>query len=162
MAGFAEAGRSYRRFKLNSNHLQEKETMPDRAAFNRIQVMLLLVAAGSMFGCGQNTAVNSSIPGASTSTISLSISPPSAVLTTGQTVQFSAPGIDSVIWSVNDVAGGTPATGTISSQGFYTAPGVPTSQVVVVKVSSALNPANSVSASVTLVSPGTVSATNHP
>src|SRR5580698_580596 len=54
------------------------------------------------------------------------ITPATAVLLPAQTVQFNATSNGSIsgstVWMVNNVAGGTAATGTISSSGLYTAP----------------------------------------
>ena len=55
------------------------------------------------------------------------ISPPSAILAPGQSLQFSAMAdglpLANSVWFVNGVPGGTPTTGTITNQGLYTAPG---------------------------------------
>lgn len=55
-----------------------------------------------------------------------SVTPLQAVLLPGQTVQFSASkngaSILNAQWSVNNIVGGTPATGIITAAGFYTAP----------------------------------------
>jgi hypothetical protein len=53
-----------------------------------------------------------------------SITPQTAVVTGGQTQQFAVGGTggSTVVWSVDGVAGGSAATGTITSGGLYTAP----------------------------------------
>src|SRR5207302_1034504 len=63
--------------------------------------------------------------------ISVTISPTSASVATGQTQQFTATvngrPSTAVTWQVNGVAGGSTPTGTISSTGLYNAPhSVPT------------------------------------
>lgn len=62
------------------------------------------------------------------------ISPSSAILSPGQSLQFTAIAdglpLANSVWLVNGVAGGTPTTGTITNQGLYTAP---TGSVSVVK-----------------------------
>ena len=56
----------------------------------------------------------------------ITITPSSAVVLPGQTVQFSATEtgapVANPVWFVNQVAGGTTTTGTITSSGLYTAP----------------------------------------
>jgi arylsulfate sulfotransferase len=80
-----------------------------------------LVTACSISGC--NSSGFAPVP---------TILPNSAILLPGQSFQFSAtvpggslvtPGlVASAVWSVNQVAGGSDATGTITSSGLYTAP----------------------------------------
>ncbi|HET7258792.1 MAG TPA: hypothetical protein VFI75_03665, partial [Candidatus Acidoferrum sp.] len=51
----------------------------------------------------------------------LTVSPRNIALTPGQTQQFTASG-GTVTWSVNGIAGGSPAVGSITSSGVYTPP----------------------------------------
>lgn len=81
-------------------------------------------------GCGGNGGNT----GGNGSTItSVSVSPPSANLLTQATQQFSSTvnGTGSfssqVSWSVSGISSGNSTVGTISSNGFYTAPAVPPS-----------------------------------
>src|SRR2546426_568882 len=98
--------------------------------------------------------------------ISVTISPTSASVATGQTQQFTATVTGSsntgVTWQVNGVAGGSTPTGTISSTGLYNAPhSVPTtstgSQTVTTTVTvtavSQASPSSSGSAAVTVFAP---------
>jgi len=66
------------------------------------------------------------------------VSPNSALLMPGQTVQFGATSneapLANPIWLVNNVAGGTASTGTISSTGLYVAPSASTPAKVQVSV----------------------------
>ena len=89
---------------------------------------------------------------------SVSISPTTANVVAGKTLQFSASvqnSTASVIWQVNGVAGGDPTLGTIASSGTYTAtysaPNV--SNPVTVSVTAVLEtmPALSASAGVTVI-----------
>jgi YD repeat-containing protein len=55
------------------------------------------------------------------------VTPPSARVTFGEAVQFAAEVVTAgdergVVWSVNGIAGGNPAVGTITAGGLYTAP----------------------------------------
>jgi len=51
----------------------------------------------------------------------ISVSPRTAALTSTRTQQFTA-SVGNVTWSVDGVAGGSPASGTITGAGFYTPP----------------------------------------
>ena len=102
-----------------------------------------------------NVHLNASAP-------AYTITPAGAVLAAGREVQFVAhPASSTVTWYVNDVAGGTAATGTISSQGYYTAPAVPVA--VTVTASEASTPGElAATVPVYVVVPGTVSKSNNP
>ena len=104
-----------------------------------IAICLLL----SITACGGGTQNNNNEGGGSSSpTISVSISPTSATVSAGSTQQFHATVTGSsntaVQWQVNNVAGGSSQTGTISSSGLYTAPSpTNTLHVTVTAVASA-------------------------
>lgn len=94
--------------------------------------------------------------------VSLSISPTTANVATGQTVQFTANvrnSSEGVIWQVNGQPGGDSATGTISPSGTYTAtytaptniPANPTPFTVMVTAALQDNSAVSAPAGVTVV-----------
>jgi len=97
------------------------------------------------------------------------ITPSAASLVTGTTQSFSAsvsgPADTAVTWSVNGVAGGNGALGTISSSGLYTAPAtVPVPANVSVRATSVANPtAFSVAGVIlsALVDPGTGQGTSN-
>ena len=107
---------------------------------------------------------NSLVSGKATVTIvsppvSIGISPSTANLAAGQTLQFT-PLVDnskaSVTWQVNGVAGGDPVHGTITSTGTYTAPAnIPSPPTVTVTAMLQTSPPLSASAGVTIVQPGT-------
>lgn len=104
-------------------------------------------------GCGGGSTL-----GVVTPQVSITISPQSDSILTGQTAAFtaSATGLTntSVTWAVDGVAGGNGALGTISSAGVYTAPGVPPSpNVVTVSATSVANTSVKDSASVTIENP---------
>src|ERR1039458_4174458 len=86
------------------------------------------------------------------------MTPPAAPLTASQTQQFVAAvsGLSNtaVNWSVS------PAVGTVSSTGLYTAPAsVSGAQTVTVKATSAADPTQSANASIALAPPVSVSLT---
>lgn len=83
----------------------------------------------------------------------LSVSPISVTVLTSGTQQFTAsgPGSGAVTWLVNGVAGGSAASGTISTGGLYTAPAVPPSPNTVTV--SATRGSQSFAASVQVISP---------
>lgn len=71
---------------------------------------------------------------------------------TFEAIDFSG----AVVWAVNDVPGGTPATGTIAA-GRYQAPArVPADAVVTVSATSEADPDQRASATVTITAPGTL------
>jgi uncharacterized membrane protein len=66
-----------------------------------------------------------------TVTAGFAVSPRAAVVTFAQTQQFTATaGFGNVTWLVDGVAGGSPTTGTITSNGLYTPPGAVGSHTV--------------------------------
>jgi hypothetical protein len=89
----------------------------------------LLIAVGMWTGCGATSVSNGSNPGSSNG---VSVSPTSASVRAGATQQFAATVTgtsmagaqlnQSVMWSLNGVAGGNASLGQISSTGMYTAP----------------------------------------
>ena len=92
----------------------------------------------------------------SLSPLTMSISPSSANLNAGQSQQFSAQvnhnTNTSVTWSIN------PAVGAISASGLYTAPAILGSQrSITVAATSVADPTKSLSSTVTLLSPVSVS-----
>lgn len=81
--------------------------------------------------------------------VTIGMSPASAGVQTGGTVQFTASG-GAVTWSVNGVAGGNATVGTISSSGLYTAPASVPSGAVTVRATSTADTSKSATASVTV------------
>ncbi len=126
----------------------------------------MLVSGGLLFiisfasGCSSSSIVPIPI-----------ITPASAVLLPGQTVQFSATetsgSIANPVWLVNQVAGGTAATGTISSSGLYTAPANSALTSVQISVRDATYKTQSVPAQISIFQanhfqPGAVAGTLNP
>gem|GEM_PF-706509 len=101
-----------------------------------------------------------------TSSTSVSVSPSKASIATGATQQFTATvtGLANTVvsWSVNGMAGGSSALGTVSSMGLYTAPAsLPSPNPVTVTATSVASPGQSASAMVTIVtSSGSLSSLN--
>jgi arylsulfate sulfotransferase len=84
----------------------------------------------------------------------------------GQSAQFST-AISSPVWLVNNVAGGSSSTGTITTSGLYTAPATAGATSVQVTAQNPASSAQSASAQVSFFqpsnfTPGTVSTTNNP
>lgn len=97
-----------------------------------------------------------------TSPSSTSISPQAAAIAPGQSIAFAAKvsgNSSGLTWSVSGVAGGNSTVGTVDSSGNYTAPS--TSKGIIAYV-SAQSGSNSVTASVAVIPPGQVTATNNP
>lgn len=128
-----------------------------------------LIATGSTATPGNMVfAVRQPAPGAVTgntvtvtvnaATVGVTISPTSSSVFLGGSATFvatvSGSANTAVTWSVNDIAGGSPTVGTITSGGVYTAPvTLPSSSVVTVKATSAAATQATASAAVSLVVP---------
>ena len=103
--------------------MREQNLTKARRSRRATPVLLAFVLIGAT-GCGftGNSPSSPNSPGK----ISVSVAPQSVAVMLGDTVQFTATvtGANStaVIWSVNGIAGGSAATGTISVTGLYTAP----------------------------------------
>jgi arylsulfate sulfotransferase len=102
--------------------------------------------------------------GASSESV-VSISPAAVALSVGQSIQFQAtpPGsAQSLVWSVNNITGGSAMLGTIGGSGVYTAPSEPQSIAVTITARASSNSISSVSAQVFVVAPGVVEGTQNP
>jgi hypothetical protein len=115
---------------------------------------LLVSLETGCVGSGHNATAPASAPAAN----GLSVSPGSAGVRAGDTQQFTATlgGVTTaaVTWSVNGVAGGSAAIGTISLSGVYTAPAsVPNPNSVTVKATRTFDSSASATGSVTLLNP---------
>lgn len=105
-------------------------------------------------GCGQENP------------IAISLSPQTAALGTGQSMQFTAIGAPSgVSWSVFGYTSLAPGLatdfGTIDASGMYTAPSGAQSLTVIVTAISKRDPSKSGIATINVVAPGQVTATNN-
>ena len=114
-----------------------------------------LVAVADIIGINGNSNFGST--GCAINPISVSVSPQTAYLYSGQTQQFTATVTNSnnsaVTWSISPAG-----TGTISSSGLYTAPvGISSVQTVTVTATSQADTTKSASATVTLYPPMTIS-----
>lgn len=120
----------------------------------RMRVDLLLAVALmclQLVGCG-DTANTSKVP------VSLQISPKTATVLVGDTLQFTVTvnggAGSSVTWSVNGTAGGNSSVGTVDANGSYTPPMIPPSpNTVTVQATSTSNSSLSSSASISIVNP---------
>jgi arylsulfate sulfotransferase len=121
-------------------------------------VVLCIVAlsVGILSGCADPLSGNSAIQ----------ISPTSALLSPGQKLQFSAivnvPNVPQFLWQVNGVVGGSPSTGTITTDGVYTAPNTPPSQQIQIGVREQLAQATVSIFDPSHPNPGSVAATQNP
>lgn len=127
--------------------------------------MLLTILAALQTGCAQISATHSSPtpptappnPPASGS-ISVSVTPNPASVRAGSSQQFAATVTgatnSSVTWSVNNVAGGNSANGTITGSGNYAAPAVlPNPNTITIQATSSADSSASGSSTVTLLNP---------
>ena len=87
--------------------------------------------------------------------VTVDVSPSSATVRTTRARSFTATvngAPNTVTWSVNDIAGGNTAVGSIDSSGQYVAPSlVPNPAVVTVRATSTASPTSSGAASVTII-----------
>lgn len=94
------------------------------------------------------------------------ISPRAAAVLSGGSIQFAASvagkSAEKVTWYVDDIAGGSPSVGTISSSGLYTAPAVPGPSTFFIAGVSCPEGMLSNSAFVTVLTEGRVTPTSHP
>lgn len=91
--------------------------------------------------------------------ISVTVSPQSAAVGSGQLTQFTATvsnDSSGVTWSATSTGA---AAGTIDAAGNYTAPSVTTNATVTITATSKADPTKSASATVTVIAPGVVTAT---
>jgi len=114
----------------------------------------LTVTAQSL---AQSTAKATAIVTLTTPTVSVSLSPTNPSLQVGQSLQFSAKvtgaSNSGVNWLVSNTVGGTPALGTISATGLYTAPAAVPNAAVIVTAQSTASPSSVASTSVSLTTP---------
>jgi hypothetical protein len=106
-----------------------------------------------ILGCGGLSVIGLSAAAGSNSPASISLSPSKASLSPAQTLQFipteTGTSSDAVTWTVS------PAIGSISSSGVYTAPGsVASSRNVIVTATSASDPLMTATAEVAVLSQG--------
>src|SRR5215469_3976199 len=99
--------------------------------------------------------------------ITITVTPASATLSPGASTQFTATVTGTtntaVTWQVNGTVGGSTATGTITSNGLYTAPGaIPNPATVTVTAVLSANASDSGSASVTIAQQVAVTVSPNP
>jgi arylsulfate sulfotransferase len=130
--------------------------------------MCVFTLGNSFCACGGGSSHSEAL-----SAPTVAITPTTAILLSGQSVQFSATeGNRSLVnptWMVNGLAGGSAALGTITSSGLYTASASASASTTAVQVTviDGISKAISNPAQVSLVSPtqfvaGTVSSSNNP
>jgi hypothetical protein len=108
-------------------------------------------------GCSTTTG-GSSQPPPSPSSITVSVTPPSASVRAGDSYPFKVSVFGTantaVTWSVNGVNGGSAALGTIDSNGNYVAPaGLPNPNTLAIRATSAADSSSFGSSSVSLLNP---------
>ena len=116
--------------------------------------LVLLFATGCNLWNSKTPQTTTTTP----TTAEVSLTPPSAQIRAGDTLQFAATvkGISdqTVAWSVNGIAGGNSTVGTISASGLYQSPAsLPTPNSVQVQATSASQTSAASSSTVTLDNP---------
>jgi hypothetical protein len=122
--------------------------------FNRFIVVLAVLISCVFTGCGSSTRFESA-----------SITPASADVLAGGSVQFTAdvsPTPKSLNWFVNGIVNGNTTVGTIDATGNYTAPITQPTTPFTIAVSSDSLPGIAAVALVTVVAPGQVTGTANP
>ena len=122
-----------------------------------------LFTFAALFGCGGGTSSVASNPAPTPipsptqipAGVAVTIMPNTAIVVVSSTLQFTATvsgtANQSVSWAVNNVVGGTPTLGTITTTGIYTAPGhVPVPQLINVTAVSQADTTKSATATLTL------------
>jgi len=136
-----------------------------------IPLFLALLFAVSMTGCGVTfSSETASGPPAPTqpppsagSNGPVSISPEYTALSPGQQIHFTATGGSPLTWLVNGVAGGSAATGTVDSSGYYTAPSsLAQSANFTITAQVTASPQNNATAVASVINPGQIQPTINP
>jgi hypothetical protein len=131
----------------------------------RVAFLALLTAGAWTLGCGGGGAV--APPPPPPPSIVVTVTAPSGSIVLGNQMTLTATVTNttdtSVSWSVNGIAGGTAAFGTITSTGVYTAPAdLPSPATVQITATSHADSTKSASASVTVTSDIVLAITPNP
>jgi hypothetical protein len=121
-------------------------------------VMCAVVVAGCSSGTKMSTGPGTTPTPPTTPSVSVTVAPPTANIRAGAKFTFSASVTGSsntgVTWTVNSVADGNAALGTIDSSGNYTAPAsLPNPNTITVTATSAADTSESANSAVTLWNP---------
>ena len=136
-------------------------------------ILWILLSGLGLAGCGGSSAIQqppspsppSQAPPTPQQAGSVTISPENAAVGAGQKLQFRATAANggTLTWSVNGVAGGSAASGTIDANGLYTTPSVNQSVNAIVQAALASSPqTNFASAPVAVIAPSQVLKTANP
>ena len=131
----------------------------------KFSILLTLIAC-LQAGCADVSGSHASPPPNTSGPIQVSVAPNPANVRAGSSQQFTAAvtgtSNTAVTWSVNNVAGGNSANGTVNSSGNYTAPAsLPNPNVITIQATSAADSSAGGSSNVTLLNPTpTLSAIN--
>ncbi len=126
-----------------------------------LAIALLAMGAWTL-GCGGGGAGSVAPPPPPPPSITVSVTPTTGTVLLGETLTFAATVSNStdtaVIWSVNEIAGGSAQAGTISADGVYTAPtDLPSGGTVQVTATSHADSSKSGAASVSVSSDVSIS-----
>ncbi len=136
--------------------------------FPALAILILLAPVACTLGCsggvGSSVIPSAPAPTPTPSSVSITITPATSSVLLGNTQTFTPTVVGStntaVSWSVNSVPGGTPATGTITAAGVYTAPQIlPALTTVTVTAKSVADPTKQASATIAILSDITVALT---
>ena len=120
--------------------------------------VLASAAMNLISGCSNRAPVDPSTSSLDPSMTRPAITPSSAYLLPGQTIQFNATlngaSLSNPMWLVNNVSGGNAASGTISATGLYTAPSGSSLASVLVSVTDPAHKTTSAPTMISLFHPG--------
>ncbi|HUI51540.1 MAG TPA: hypothetical protein VLX60_07140, partial [Terriglobales bacterium] len=122
----------------------------------RRTTLSLLLLSSLIAGCGNVSSSSTKQPPPPPSgTVSVSISPTTASIRSGDSYSFSATvtgsSNTSVNWSINSTPGGNATLGTVNSSGNYTSPStIPNPNTVTLTATSAADSSKSASSTITL------------
>ena len=124
----------------------------------KVASLFLFISAVFQIGCGAAATTSSNGNPAPPAGVSVLISPTLANVRAGDSQQFTVVVTGSsnkaVNWSVNGVAGGNSAVGTINSSGLYSSPAtLPNPGAATISATSAGDPSAKSSATITLLNP---------
>ena len=128
----------------------------NRSALLRLSAKAVYLSGlGWVAGCGGGAGFVQPSPPPPPAAIAVSITPANGMVLLGNALPFTATVTNTtntgVNWSVNGIAGGNPAVGTISTAGMYTAPGdLPSPATVQVTATSQADATKSATVTVTI------------
>jgi Protein of unknown function (DUF1800) len=139
--------------QVSSTKLRAVGTTTPAHVGHNLPVTVTNVGFGAVTSPSANLTVTAPAPA-----VKVTVSPSAASVPRATAFQFAATingATDAgVVWSVNEIAGGNSAVGTISTSGMYVAPAsIPTPPQVIVRAASLINPTSFAASTITITGP---------